>query len=120
LFTFNNQNFVLTKQQEMEQINLKSLVFNSYEDYAYLGYEAVKNNLSYEITCLIDVHEVNRVINILKKNNTDLDINEIIQSKDFSDFIEYQLDVNTLTNSSINKEEIHFLSVNAAKKQIRA
>lgn len=104
----------------MELVNLKSLTFNSYENHAELIIESKRQSLSYSTTYLINVLEVNRVINYLQKRNNDQDLHEWIQSKDYSDFQEFYLDIDKIENCLIDKELIDFMSINSFKKQIRA
>jgi hypothetical protein len=104
----------------MEQVQLKSLIFNSYEDHAELVVEIRKESLSYLTTYVIDVLNINRVLNLIQKNNTELDLYESIQQNDYSDFQEFTLDFETINNTSIDKYEIDFMIVNSLKKQIRA
>jgi len=104
----------------MEHVNLKSLIFNSYDDDAELFIEVRKESLSYSTTYLIPVLDVNRILNYLQKNNLGQDLNECIEATDYSDFKEYSLMVNKLTNRTLNKQVLEFLSINRFKKQIRA
>jgi hypothetical protein len=104
----------------MELVNLKSLVFNSFEDQAELEVEIQKENLSYTTTYLISVLEVNRVLNLIQKKNFDFDISNFIFSIDYTDFVEYHLDFLGIRNCTMIKDELEFMSLNSIKKQIRA
>ena len=104
----------------METISLKSITFNSFENQAKLIGEVSKESLSYWTTIILDVLDVNKIINLLQKNNEETDINELIESSDFTDFTEYEIDFNQLKNSQILKNELDFLVDNPLKKQIRA
>lgn len=104
----------------MEHVNLKSLIFNSYDDHAELVVEARKESLSYSTTYLIDVLEINRIINLLQKVNYGQDLNDCVQSIDYPDFQEYFLDTDKIENCSLSKDMIDFMVMNSLKKQIRA
>jgi len=104
----------------MELVNLKSLMFNSYDDHAELVIEVRKEKLSYLSTYLIDVIEINKILNSIQRNNIELDLNDCIESVDYSDFQEFALDINKIENLSMTKSEIDFMAINSFKKQIRA
>ena len=104
----------------METISLKSITFNSFENHAKLVGEVTKESLSYLTTIILDVLDLNKIINLLQKNNEEMDVNELIKSSDFSDFTEYEINLNELSNNDIYKDELDFLVHNQLQKQIRA
>ena len=73
-------------------------MFNSYDDHAELVIEVRKEKLSYLSTYLIDVIEINRILNSIQRNNIELDLNDCIESVDYSDFQEFALDINKIEN----------------------
>jgi hypothetical protein len=104
----------------MELVNLKSLIFNSYDDHAELEVDIKKASLSYSVKYLIDVLSINRILNMIKKNNPKIDLNESIRTIDFGDFHEFSLNLKSVSECFLPKDEIDFLAVNSIKKQIRA
>jgi hypothetical protein len=104
----------------MELVNLKSLTFNSYEGYAELIVEVKKESLSYLTSYLIDVLQINKILNFIQKNNDGIEVNDLIQSKDYIDFQEYFIDLTNVKNVSIWKSQIELYMFNSYKKQIRA
>jgi hypothetical protein len=104
----------------METISLKSITFNSYENRAKLVGEIQKDSLSYWTTFILDLLDVNKILNLLQKNNEETDINDLIESSEFTEFTEYEIDFNHLRNGMIDREELEFLIDNPAKRQIRA
>lgn len=104
----------------MELVNLKSLTFNSYEGYAELIVEVKKESLSYLTSYLIDVLQINKILNFIQKNNDGIEVNDLIQSKDYIDFQEYFIDLTNVENVSIWKNQIELYMFNSYKKQIRA
>lgn len=104
----------------MELVHLKSLMFNSNDDRAELVAEIKKDSLSYLTSYQIDVLHINRILNIIQRNNDGIEVNDLIQSTDFFDFLEYFLDFTQVDNASIWKDEIEFFVFNSYKKQIRA
>ena len=67
----------------MELVSLNSLIFNSYDDHAEMVIDIKKASLSYSAKYLIDVLNVNRILNMIKKNNPDLDLNDSIRTIEF-------------------------------------
>lgn len=104
----------------MEQVSLKSLIFNTYDDNAELVVEMKKDSLSYFVTHSINVIYINRILNLLQKNNKETDLNEFITSRDYQEFQEFFLDISGIENSYLYLEEVEFMVVNSFKKQIRA
>ncbi|MBM3186134.1 MAG: hypothetical protein FJZ67_07525 [Bacteroidetes bacterium] len=104
----------------MELVSLKSLIFNSYDDHAEMVIDIKKASLSYSTKYLIDVLNINRILNIIKKNNPDLDLNESIRTIEFEDFQEFSLNLKSLSDCFLPKDEIDFMVVNSMTKQIRA
>jgi hypothetical protein len=104
----------------MELVNLKSLTFNSHDDSAELVVEVKKEALSYSTSYVIDVLQINRILNLVQKNNDGIEVNDLILSTDFTDFQEYSVNFSDVENTSIWKEEIEFFTFNSYKKQIRA
>ncbi len=104
----------------MEHVSLKSLIFNSYDDYAKINVDVRKSSLSYSTQYLIDVINVNRILNMVKKNNPEIDLNDCIRTTEFGDFSEYTLNLNGLEDCLFNADEVDFMLVNSLKKQIRA
>lgn len=104
----------------MELVSLKSLIFNSYDDHAEMVIYIKKASLSYSAKYLIDVLNINRILNMIKKNNPDLDLNESIRTIEFEDFQEFSLNLKSLSDCFLPKDEIDFMVVNSMTKQIRA
>lgn len=104
----------------MELVSLKSLIFNSYDDHAEMVIDIKKASLSYSAKYLIDVLNVNRILNMIKKNNPDLDLNDSIRTIEFGDFQEFSLNLKSLSDCFLPKDEIDFMVVNSMTKQIRA
>ncbi len=104
----------------METISLKSIRFNSFDEQAKLVGEVQKDALSYWTTFVIDMLDLNKLLNLIQKNNDDSDVNDLIQTSDFVDFTEYEINFDKLPNSSIHKNELDFLVDHQLKKQIRA
>lgn len=104
----------------MELVSLKSLIFNSYDDHAEMVIDIKKASLSYSAKYLINVLNVNRILNMIKKNNPDLDLNESIRTIEFGDFQEFSLNLKSLSDCFLPKDEIDFMVVNSMTKQIRA
>lgn len=104
----------------MELVSLKSLIFNSYDDHAEMVIDIKKASLSYSAKYLIDVLNINRILNMIKKNNPDLDLNESIRTIEFEDFQEFSLNLKSLSDCFLPKDEIDFMVVNSMTKQIRA
>ena len=104
----------------MELVSLKSLIFNSYDDHAEMVIDIKKASLSYSAKYLIDVLNVNRILNMIKKNNPDLDLNESIRTIEFGDFQEFSLNLKSINDCFLSKHEIDFMVVNSMSKQIRA
>jgi hypothetical protein len=104
----------------MESILLKSLSFNSFDTQAKLTAEVHKDSLSYWTTYMLNVLDINKFLNLLQRNNTEKDINDLLSTKDFSDFTEYDFDFSELENGQINKCDLEFLLNFQMNKQIRA
>ena len=104
----------------MEHLSLKSLIFNSYDDYAKIIVDIRKSSLSYSTHYLIDVINVNRILNMVKKNNPEIDLNDCIRTAEFGDFHEFSLNLKSIGDCFVQKDEIEFMVVNSMKKQIRA
>ncbi|MFY7668601.1 MAG: hypothetical protein ACOVQG_07650 [Crocinitomicaceae bacterium] len=104
----------------MELVSLKSLIFNSYDDHAEMVVDIKKASLSYSAKYLIDVLNINRILNMIKKNNPELDLNECIRTIEFGDFHEFSLNLKSIGDCFVQKDEIEFMVVNSMKKQIRA
>jgi hypothetical protein len=104
----------------MELVSLKSLIFNSYDDHAELIVEMRKESLSYFVTYTIHVLYINQIMNLLQKNNSEIDLNESIISTDYEEFQEFNIDFTKIENSYLNFDEVEFMVVNSFKKQIRA
>lgn len=104
----------------MELVNLKSLIFNSYDDHAEMVVDIKKASLSYSAKYMIDVLCINRILNLIKKNNPELDLNESIRTIDFGDFHEFSLNLKSVSVCFLPKDEIDFMAFNSVKKQIRA
>ena len=104
----------------MEQIILTSMTFNSFNESAKLVAEIKKDSLSYETTFFIPVTEINRLLNILQKNNPDKDINNYLESLDFEDYVEYKIYFSALNDSQIDRDEIIYFNSGKLSKQIRA
>jgi hypothetical protein len=95
-------------------------MFNSNDDRAELVAEIKKDSLSYLTSYQIDVLHINKILNIIQRNNDGIEVNDLIQSTDFFDFLEYFLDFTQVDNASSWKDEIEFFVFNSYKKQIRA
>jgi hypothetical protein len=104
----------------MEQIILTSMTFNSFNESAKLVAEIKKDSLSYETTFFIPVTEINRLLNILQKNNPDKDINNYLESLDLEDYVEYKIYFSALNDSQIDRDEIIYFNSGKLSKQIRA
>jgi hypothetical protein len=104
----------------MEQIILTSMTFNSFNESAKLVAEIKKDSLSYETTFFIPVTEINRLLNILQKNNPDKDINNYLESLDLEDYVEYKIYFSALNDSQVDRDEIIYFNSGKLSKQIRA
>jgi hypothetical protein len=69
---------------------------------------------------MLNVLDINKFLNLLQRNNTEKDINDLLSTKDFSDFTEYDFDFSELENGQINKCDLEFLLNFQMNKQIRA
>lgn len=104
----------------METILLKSITFNSFEEKVKLIGEVHKDKLSYWTTFFIDVLDLNKILNLLQRKNQEIDINNLIQTSDFFDFTEYEINFEEIIDSQIQKSELDFFSKIQFKRQIRA
>lgn len=104
----------------METVLLKSMSFNSFETHAKLTAEVNKETLSYWTTFILNVIDVNKLLNLLQKNNESVDIYDFMKSKEFSDFTEYSFDFTDLIDCQMEKSTLEFLLNFQSKKQIRA
>jgi hypothetical protein len=104
----------------MELVNIKSLIFNSYNDNAELVVEMKKDSLSYSVTHIINVLYINRILNLLQKNNPQIDLNECVISTDYREFDEFYIDFTEIEKTQLDFDEVQFMLVNSFRKQIRA
>jgi hypothetical protein len=104
----------------MELVNLKSIMFNSNDDRAELVVEVKKDSLSYFTSYVINVLQINRILNLVKKNNQGVEVNDLVKTFDFIEFQEYAVDFSCVENTAILKDEIEFYIFNSYQKQIRA
>jgi hypothetical protein len=58
---------------------------------------------------MLNVLDINKFLNLLQRKNTEKDINDLLYTKDFSDFTEYDFDFSELENCQINKCDLEFL-----------
>ena len=86
----------MEKTMEIKQIKVASCR----EDVVILG-QLSSGNFQYESSIVINTSDLNRLINLLQKDNPSDEISAMFTSTDFYDWTEYVLNTNSLDNKTI-------------------
>ena len=86
----------MEKTMEIKQIKVASCR----EDVVILG-QLSSGNFQYESSIVINTSDLNRLINLLQKDNPSDEISAMFTSTDFYDWTEYVLNTNLLDNKTI-------------------
>ena len=88
------------------QLEIKGLRFNDFESKVCVMANVIKNNLSYWTTIFIEMHDLNKLINHLQRNNPEVDLYEKMQSTNFGDYTEYEIELGQEMNSFHTLEDL--------------
>ena len=86
----------MEKTMEIRQIKMASCR----QDVIILG-ELSSGNFQYESSIVINTSDLNRLINLLQKDNPSDEISAMFTSTDFYDWTDYVLNTNSLDNKTI-------------------
>ena len=86
----------MEKTMEIKQIKVASCR----EDVVILG-QLSSGNFQYESSIVINTSDLNRLINLLQKDNPSDEISAMFTSTDFYDWTEYVLNTKSLDNKTI-------------------
>jgi len=96
------------------QLEIIGLRFNDFESKVCVMANVIKNNLSYWTTIFIEMHDLNKLINHLQRNNPGLDLYDRMQCTNFGEYTEYELELGQDVNANHTLEDLY-----GSEKQIK-